>query len=159
MQGNTGVIVIAATNRPDVLDQALLRPGRFDRQVTVDRPDVQVQAFVWIQGSDIPAELHRRCCCHSDDGPIGPSMCGARCPLRTRQPTVTRKPGETHMGPMVSAIIGRVCWLQGRIAILKVHSRGKTLGKDVDFEKIARRTPGTNLVSLTAKDVKHLPFS
>ena len=41
-QGNTGVIVIAATNRPDVLDQALLRPGRFDRQVTVDRPDVQV---------------------------------------------------------------------------------------------------------------------
>lgn len=71
VQGNTGVIVIAATNRPDVLDQALLRPGRFDRQVTVDRPDVQ-----------------------------------------------------------------------GRIAILKVHSRGKTLSKDVDFEKIARRTPG-----------------
>jgi len=70
-EGNTGVIVLAATNRPDVLDQALLRPGRFDRQVTVDRPDVQ-----------------------------------------------------------------------GRIKILQVHSRGKTLGADVDFEKIARRTPG-----------------
>lgn len=70
-EGNTGVIVLAATNRPDVLDSALLRPGRFDRQITVDRPDVQ-----------------------------------------------------------------------GRVAILKVHSRGKTLGKDVDFEKIARRTPG-----------------
>jgi cell division protease FtsH len=40
-QGNSGVIVLAATNRPDVLDSALLRPGRFDRQVTVDRPDVQ----------------------------------------------------------------------------------------------------------------------
>jgi len=39
-EGNTGVIVLAATNRPDVLDSALLRPGRFDRQVTVDRPDV-----------------------------------------------------------------------------------------------------------------------
>ena len=38
--GNSGVIVLAATNRPDVLDSALLRPGRFDRQVTVDRPDV-----------------------------------------------------------------------------------------------------------------------
>lgn len=63
-----GVIVLAATNRPDVLDQALLRPGRFDRQVTVDRPDVQ-----------------------------------------------------------------------GRVAILKVHGRGKALGKDVDLEKIARR--------------------
>ena len=70
-EGNTGVIVLAATNRPDVLDSALLRPGRFDRQVTVDRPDVQ-----------------------------------------------------------------------GRIAILKVHSRGKSIGKDVDFEKISRRTPG-----------------
>ncbi len=37
-EGNTGIIIIAATNRPDVLDAALLRPGRFDRQVTVDRP-------------------------------------------------------------------------------------------------------------------------
>jgi cell division protease FtsH len=79
-EGNTGVIVIAATNRPDVLDQALLRPGRFDRQVTVDRPDVQ-----------------------------------------------------------------------GRIAILKVHSRGKTLSKDVDFDKIARRTPG-----FTGADIQNL---
>lgn len=66
-----GVIVLAATNRPDVLDSALLRPGRFDRQVTVERPDVQ-----------------------------------------------------------------------GRIRILKVHSRGKSLGKDVDFDRVARRTPG-----------------
>eukprot|EP00240_Pyramimonas_obovata_P002828 CAMPEP_0118935160 /NCGR_PEP_ID=MMETSP1169-20130426/15025_1 /TAXON_ID=36882 /ORGANISM="Pyramimonas obovata, Strain CCMP722" /LENGTH=696 /DNA_ID=CAMNT_0006878151 /DNA_START=112 /DNA_END=2202 /DNA_ORIENTATION=- len=70
-EGNTGVIVLAATNRPDVLDNALLRPGRFDRQVTVDRPDVA-----------------------------------------------------------------------GRVKILQVHSRGKTLGADVDFDKIARRTPG-----------------
>ncbi|MCX7877816.1 MAG: ATP-dependent zinc metalloprotease FtsH [Ignavibacteria bacterium] len=38
---NTGVIIMAATNRPDVLDPALLRPGRFDRQVVVDRPDVK----------------------------------------------------------------------------------------------------------------------
>ncbi|CAD6338213.1 unnamed protein product [Miscanthus lutarioriparius] len=73
--GNSGVIVLAATNRPDVLDSALLRPGRFDRQVTVDRPDVA-----------------------------------------------------------------------GRVKILEVHSRGKALAKDVDFEKIARRT----LVSLAA---------
>ncbi|MEB3831387.1 ATP-dependent zinc metalloprotease FtsH3 [Phormidium sp. CCY1219] len=70
-EGNTGIIIIAATNRPDVLDQALLRPGRFDRQVVVDRPDYA-----------------------------------------------------------------------GRLEILKVHARGKTLAKDVDLEKIARRSPG-----------------
>ena len=70
-EGNTGIIIIAATNRPDVLDAALLRPGRFDRQVVVDRPD-----FV------------------------------------------------------------------GRLEILGVHARGKTLSQDVDLEKIARRTPG-----------------
>ena len=79
-EGNTGVIVLAATNRPDVLDSALLRPGRFDRQVTVDRPDVA-----------------------------------------------------------------------GRIRILKVHARGKTLAKDVDFDKIARRTPG-----FTGADLENL---
>lgn len=38
---NEGIIIIAATNRPDILDPALLRPGRFDRQITVDRPDVK----------------------------------------------------------------------------------------------------------------------
>jgi cell division protease FtsH len=70
-EGNTGIIIIAATNRPDVLDSALLRPGRFDRQVVVDRPD-----------------------------------------------------------------------FKGRLEILNVHARGKTLAKDVDLEKIARRTPG-----------------
>ena len=40
-EGNSGIIIIAATNRPDVLDKALLRPGRFDRQVIVDYPDLQ----------------------------------------------------------------------------------------------------------------------
>ncbi|MBH8551004.1 ATP-dependent zinc metalloprotease FtsH [Nostocaceae cyanobacterium CENA357] len=40
-EGNSGIIIIAATNRPDVLDTALLRPGRFDRQVIVDAPDLK----------------------------------------------------------------------------------------------------------------------
>ncbi|MGB5133584.1 MAG: ATP-dependent zinc metalloprotease FtsH3 [Prochlorococcaceae cyanobacterium] len=70
-EGNTGIIIVAATNRPDVLDAALLRPGRFDRQVVVDRPDYS-----------------------------------------------------------------------GRLQILQVHARGKTLAKDVDLDKVARRTPG-----------------
>jgi len=39
--GESGIIILAATNRPDVLDTALLRPGRFDRQISIDRPDVK----------------------------------------------------------------------------------------------------------------------
>ena len=39
-ESNEGVILIAATNRPDVLDPALLRPGRFDRQITVELPEL-----------------------------------------------------------------------------------------------------------------------
>lgn len=68
---NSGVIVMAATNRPDVLDPALLRPGRFDRQITMSNPDVA-----------------------------------------------------------------------GRTAILKVHARNKKISPKINFEDIAKRTPG-----------------
>ena len=68
---NEGIIIMAATNRPDILDPALMRPGRFDRQIVVDKPDVR-----------------------------------------------------------------------GRLAILKVHCKGKPVDKDVDLDILARRTPG-----------------
>ncbi|MGI6553881.1 MAG: ATP-dependent zinc metalloprotease FtsH [Bacillota bacterium] len=70
-EANEGIIIIAATNRPDILDPALLRPGRFDRQITMDVPDIL-----------------------------------------------------------------------GREEILKVHTRGKQIAKDVDLNVLARRTPG-----------------
>lgn len=82
---NEGIIIIAATNRPDILDPALLRPGRFDRQIVVDRPDVK-----------------------------------------------------------------------GRLEILKVHTKGKPIAKEVDLDVLARRTPGftgadlSNLVNESA---------
>lgn len=79
-QPNESVIVIAATNRPDVLDSALLRPGRFDRHVTVDRP-------TW----------------------------------------------------------------QGRMEILKVHTRNKPLGDDVNLEEIARK-----MIGMTGADLRNL---
>jgi cell division protease FtsH len=50
--GNEGIIMIAATNRPDILDPALLRPGRFDRQITVDRPD--------LKGREAVLQVHAR---------------------------------------------------------------------------------------------------
>ena len=77
---NEGVIVMAATNRPDILDRALLRPGRFDRQITVNYPDVK-----------------------------------------------------------------------GREEILKVHSRGKPLGPDVNLKTIAKSTSG-----FTGADLENL---
>ncbi len=56
----TGVILIAATNRPDMLDPALLRPGRFDRQIVVDRPDLEGRkGILRVHGRDKP--LRRRC--------------------------------------------------------------------------------------------------
>jgi cell division protease FtsH len=55
---NSGVIIIAATNRPDVLDPALLRPGRFDRQVVVDRPDVKGrEGILKVHTRKIPLEI------------------------------------------------------------------------------------------------------
>ncbi len=78
---NSRVVLISATNRPDVLDPALLRPGRFDRRIQVDNPD-----------------------------------------------------------------------LKGRIAILKVHMKGKPIDDDVDLELLGRRTPGfsgADLANLT----------
>jgi cell division protease FtsH len=63
-EGNEGVIVIAATNRPDVLDPALLRPGRFDRQVVVPLPD--------IRGRELILKVHMRKVPLSDD--VKPSI-------------------------------------------------------------------------------------
>ncbi|MEB3311543.1 MAG: ATP-dependent zinc metalloprotease FtsH2 [Snowella sp.] len=66
-EGNTGIIIIAATNRPDVLDSALMRPGRFDRQVIVDAPDfkgrqeiLNVHARNKKLGSDVSLEAIAR---------------------------------------------------------------------------------------------------
>ncbi|MFQ3546660.1 ATP-dependent zinc metalloprotease FtsH [Halobacillus rhizosphaerae] len=54
---NEGIIIIAATNRPDILDPALLRPGRFDRQITVDRPDVKGrEAVLAVHAKNKPLE-------------------------------------------------------------------------------------------------------
>ncbi|MBM7663440.1 cell division protease FtsH [Bacillus mesophilus] len=56
---NEGIIIVAATNRPDILDPALLRPGRFDRQITVDRPDVKGrEAVLQVHARNKPLSEH-----------------------------------------------------------------------------------------------------
>merc|ERR1719353_1006837 len=47
-ESNTGIIVVAATNRADILDPALLRPGRFDRQVQIDKPDIKGRVEIYM---------------------------------------------------------------------------------------------------------------
>ena len=59
-EGNSGVIVLAATNRADMLDSALVRPGRFDRRVPVDLPDVKGRREilnVHVRGKPLASEL------------------------------------------------------------------------------------------------------
>jgi cell division protease FtsH len=74
-EGNDGVILLAATNRPDVLDPALLRPGRFDRQIVVDAPD--------LRGREGILKVHMKKVPVHDDVNVGviargtPGMCGA----------------------------------------------------------------------------------
>ena len=79
--GRTGVILIAATNRPDILDPALLRPGRFDRQIVVDQPD--------LEGRKAILDVHAKGKPLADDvrldvpGPAHPGVHG-------------RRPGQPH---------------------------------------------------------------
>lgn len=67
---DTGVIVVAATNRPDVLDSALLRPGRFDRQISIDKPD--------INGREAIFKVHLKPIKTADD--VDPKKCAAQTP-------------------------------------------------------------------------------
>ena len=84
-EGGEGVIVIAATNRPDVLDPALLRPGRFDRQVVVGLPDVS--------GREQILQVHMRKLPLADD--VEPMTIARGTPgflrRRPRQPRATRR--------------------------------------------------------------------
>ena len=60
-EANEGIIIVAATNRPDVLDPALLRPGRFDRQVQVPNPDIKGrEKILGVHARKVPARPRRR---------------------------------------------------------------------------------------------------
>src|SRR5215831_10034939 len=77
---NAGVIVLAATNRPDVLDRALLRPGRFDRQVVVDAPDIdgrQAILKVHVRGKPLAREVDLRRVAQATPGFSGADLANA----------------------------------------------------------------------------------
>jgi cell division protease FtsH len=77
---NVGVIVLAATNRPDVLDRALLRPGRFDRQVVVDTPDIDGREAilkVHVRGKPLAADANLRRIAQATPGFSGADLANA----------------------------------------------------------------------------------
>ena len=77
---NAGVIVLAATNRPDVLDRALLRPGRFDRQVVVDAPDIDGREAilkVHVRGKPLAKEVNLRRIAQATPGFSGADLANA----------------------------------------------------------------------------------
>lgn len=77
---NTGVIVLAATNRPDVLDRALLRPGRFDRQVVVDAPDIDGREAilkVHVRGKPLAENVNLRRIAQATPGFSGADLANA----------------------------------------------------------------------------------
>jgi cell division protease FtsH len=79
-QANVGVIILAATNRPDVLDRALLRPGRFDRQVVVDSPDVDGREAilrVHARGKPLAADIDLRAVAKATVGFSGADLANA----------------------------------------------------------------------------------
>lgn len=74
---NEGIIIMAATNRPDVLDPALLRPGRFDRQIVVDRPDVRGREGIlkiYLKGKPISDDVDTRVLAKRTPGFTGADM-------------------------------------------------------------------------------------
>lgn len=77
---NAGVIVLAATNRPDVLDRALLRPGRFDRQVVVDAPDIdgrEAILLVHVRGKPLAKQVNLRAIAQTTPGFSGADLANA----------------------------------------------------------------------------------
>ena len=94
-EANEGVILIAATNRPDVLDPALLRPGRFDRQVVVPNPDVMGREKILnVHIKKVPRRARRR---HQGDRPRHARLLGRR-PRQHRQRggAAGRPRGQAH---------------------------------------------------------------
>jgi len=107
---NTGVVLIAATNRPDILDPALLRPGRFDRQVVVDRPDLagrQQILRVHAAGKPIGAEVDLDTVARRTPGFTGADLMN----LLNEAALLTARAGETEIsteiiGQAIDRVIG-----------------------------------------------------
>merc|ERR550537_107330 len=96
-EGNSGVIVLAATNRADVLDAALLRPGRFDRRVPVDLPDLAGRKSilgVHVRGKPLAEDLDLKIVARRTTGFSGASLAN----LMNEAAIVSARNGKTEIG-------------------------------------------------------------
>ena len=105
---NTGVILIAATNRPDILDPALLRPGRFDRQIVVDRPDLvgrHAIADVHAKGKPLADDVSTEVIARRTPGFTGADIAN----LLNEAALLTAREGKAQIGQQqIEAAIDRV---------------------------------------------------
>jgi cell division protease FtsH len=144
---NTNVIVMAATNRPDVLDPALLRPGRFDRQVVLDKPDVKGRAAilaVHARGKPLEADVKLETLAKQTPGFSGADLNN----LLNEAAILTARRGRRIIGmPELEEAIDRVmAGPERKSRIISEHERAVTAYHEVGHALVARALPNCDPV-------------
>jgi cell division protease FtsH len=142
-----GVVLLAATNRPEILDAALLRAGRFDRQILVDRPDKHARIAI--------LEVHLRKVRIAGDvetelvAALTPGFTGADLANLVNEAAILatrREGGEVTMDDFGRAVERIVAGLEKKNRLLNVHERAVTAYHEMGHALVARALPGSDPV-------------
>src|SRR5215467_1247327 len=144
---NTNVIVIAATNRPDVLDPALLRPGRFDRQVVLDRPDIRGRvAILQVHAKNKPLEKSVRLETLAKQTPGFSGADLANLPNEAAILAARRNKRKIGMSELEEAIDRVVAGPARKSRIISEREKAITAYHEVGHALVARMLPNTDPV-------------